>query len=856
MGVVYKAEDTKLKREVAIKFLPRRIDVSDEERQRFKLEAQAAAALNHNNIATVYEIDEVGDDEFIVMEIIKGESLKEKIAKGPLKLDEAMRIATEVAEGLHEAHEHKIVHRDIKPANIMLTTKGQCKIMDFGLAKMAQATLVTKDGTTLGTAAYMSPEQAQGVVVDHRADVWSLGVVLYEMLTGQLPFKGDYEQAVTYSILHEDPEPITGLRTGVPMELERVVDKCLQKEASDRYQGATELLVDLRQCQKSTLNVRTSTAPVVTSRNRYSRWAVFVAAVLFIALVYALFLSRSRPKEIKLGRTKQITNQPGLELYPTISPDGNMIAYSAGAIGQMHIYVRQIAGGRSVALTEDIPGDQYWPQWSPDGTAIAYASDGIIYRISALGGIPKRMAEPPNAESWLDFPVWSPDGRYFAYVHISSETVATVRIQSVDGNESRGITDGYELHSLSWSHDGEWIAFVSGNVTFVGGIALGNIAPSSIWVVSARGGEPVQVTDNEYLNTSPVWTPDGKYLLYVSNQGGNRDVYQLPIGDSGTPSGPPMRLTAGGLDAHTIHLSTDGKSLAYSVFTKHANIWSVPIPREGPISGSEAEPVTTGNQIIEGFDVSLDGKWIAFDSNRSGNQDIYRMPIAGGEPEQLTNHRSGDFGPAWSPDGREIVFYSLRNGNRDIFVMSADGRSLQQLTEDPAQDTIPNWAPDGRQILFRSDKTGRSELYLISRETVDLHWGKPGQLTFDGAWLGGWSPDGQLIAINNSNGLSVISPDGGDSRLLVQSTDHPAWIGGWSPDSRTVYYNQTDAEGRFSFWSIKAAGGKPKPLLRFDDLNIDNFIDTFIFATDGERFFFISGELESDVWVMELITDE
>ncbi len=179
MGVVYKAEDTKLKREVAIKFLPRRIDVSDEERQRFKLEAQAAAALNHNNIATVHEIDEVGDDEFIVMEIIKGESLREKIAKGPLKLDEAMRIATEVAYGLHDAHEHKIVHRDIKPDNIMLTAKGQCKIMDFGLAKMAQATLVTKEGTTLGTAAYMSPEQAQGVVVDHRAFVWSLGVVLY-----------------------------------------------------------------------------------------------------------------------------------------------------------------------------------------------------------------------------------------------------------------------------------------------------------------------------------------------------------------------------------------------------------------------------------------------------------------------------------------------------------------------------------------------------------------------------------------------------------------------------------------------------------------------------------------------------
>ena len=246
MGVVYKAEDTKLKREVAIKFLPRRIDISDEERQRFKLEAQAAAALNHNNIATVYEIDEVGDDEFIVMEIIKGESLREKIAKGLLKLDEAMRIATEVADGLHEAHEHKIVHRDIKPANIMLTAKGQCKIMDFGLAKMAQATLVTKEGTTLGTAAYMSPEQTQGAAVDHRTDIWALGVVLYEMITGKQPFQGDYQQAVMYSIVNEEPEPITGLRTGLPMELERIVNKALKKNPAERYQRMDEVVSDLK----------------------------------------------------------------------------------------------------------------------------------------------------------------------------------------------------------------------------------------------------------------------------------------------------------------------------------------------------------------------------------------------------------------------------------------------------------------------------------------------------------------------------------------------------------------------------------------------------------------------------------
>ncbi|MGH7595064.1 MAG: protein kinase domain-containing protein [bacterium] len=250
MGVVYKAEDTRLKRLVALKFLPSSIMASEAEKTRFVHEAQAAA-LNHPNICTIHEIDEADGQSFIAMEFVEGQSLKEKIASGMLQVASVIDFAIQIAEGLQAAHEKKITHRDIKPANIMITSKGQAKIMDFGLAKLAGRTLLTKEGTTLGTVAYMSPEQARGEEVDHRTDIWALGVVLYETITGQLPFKGEYEQAVMYSLLNENPEPLTGLRTGVPMELERIVNKAMSKKPEERYQHVDELLVDLRSIEKN-----------------------------------------------------------------------------------------------------------------------------------------------------------------------------------------------------------------------------------------------------------------------------------------------------------------------------------------------------------------------------------------------------------------------------------------------------------------------------------------------------------------------------------------------------------------------------------------------------------------------------
>jgi len=307
MGVVYKAEDTKLKRTVALKFLPPGLTRDPQAKERFLHEAQAAAALEHQNICNIYEIDETEDQIFIVMSFVQGENLKEKIDDGPLKMDDVLKIAIQAAEGLHAAHEKGIIHRDIKSANIMVTEKGQVKIMDFGLAKLKGQTKLTKEGSTLGTAAYMSPEQAQGIDADHRTDIWSLGVVIYEMITGQLPFKGEYEQAVVYSIMNEQPEPITALRTGAPMELERITNKALSKDPSERYQHADDLVVDLKKLEKDTkpeITPSLRSIPIHPVKKPYRKFlipGIFLLIALTAAAYFLLFKGPSKPVSSKVS---------------------------------------------------------------------------------------------------------------------------------------------------------------------------------------------------------------------------------------------------------------------------------------------------------------------------------------------------------------------------------------------------------------------------------------------------------------------------------------------------------------------------------------------------------------------------
>jgi serine/threonine protein kinase len=867
MGRVYKVIDTEINETVALKLLKPEISVDNKTIERFRNELKTARKISHKNVCRMYHLGKHEGASFITMEYIQGEDLKRLIRKvGQLNVGRAISIAKQVCEGLEEAHRLGVIHRDLKPSNIMVDEEGNARIMDFGIARSLGAKGITGAGVMIGTPEYMSPEQVEGKEVDQRSDIYSLGIILYEMVTGRVPFEGDTPFTIGMKHKGEMPKNPKELNTQIPDSLSRVILRCLEKNKEKRCQRAGEVRSELADIEKGipTTERIVPKRKSITSKEitvKFGLKKLFIPVSVFIAFLavggYFLFRGGRELLNIKVGHTQQITHASGIEIDSAISPDGKMIAYAAGPENQMHLYIRQIAGGRTIALTESFPGHHRWPQWSPDSTRIAFQSTGAIYVVPALGGIPRRVVELSPGEKERErmnpCPAWSPDGKQIAYVRGN-----TIHIQSLDGGESRMVAETFEPYNLCWSPNGEHIAYVSGNPSFIFGRPyIGNIAPSSIWIVSTIQGVPIQVTDNRYLNVSPVWTPDGRNLLFVSNQGGSRDVYQLPLNASAEPSGLPVRMTTG-LNAHTISLSAEGIKLAYSVFTYTANIWSIRIPKGETISISEAQPVTEGNQAIEGIGVSPDGQWLAFDSNRSGNQDIYKIPVTGGEYEQLTKHHSDDFLPSYSPDKKEIAFYSFRKGNRDIHLMTSDGGSIRQLTDDPAQERYPDWSPDGNQLVFYSDKTGSQELYLISRESKDLEWGTPRQLTFDGGHYCRWSPDGHLIAYISGNSLRVISPEGGDPKVLVSSEDptilpvpvFPAW----SLDGQTVYYKAHDSEGNSSFWSIPAMGGTPQLLVRFDNPSRKSIRPEF--DTDGFRFFFTLTENQSDIWVMDLIIEE
>ncbi len=452
--------------------------------QRFIQEAKAASALDHSNICTIYDIGETDDGQlYLVMAYYEGETLKQRIGRGPLPIDDALDVAIEVAQGLAKAHSSGIIHRDIKPANLMLTSEGQVKIVDFGLAKLVGHTGITQTGTTLGTVSYMSPEQVRGEEVDARSDLWSLGVVLYEMVCGQLPFKGDSAPVVSTAILQQDPQPLTALRTGVPMELERVVNRLLAKDAKDRYQTAADILSELRllrwnsEDELATMGMPSRAAASGESSN-WRRWVV--PGLLLVATGLAgYWLGSDRPSgdvTFELTNPVQVTTSLGIESQPDWSPDGQTIAYSAnrsiGAFGGSgDILVKQVGGGPPVNVT-DVQGNDQYPVWSPNGRQIAFSSSregGGYFVVPALGGAVRKIraiSDSGPVANAAGKPQWSADESQLAVVVYDATGRPALEIVTLETNASRRLPlpgNGIRRYQLAWSPDGQHFAYVSGS---------------------------------------------------------------------------------------------------------------------------------------------------------------------------------------------------------------------------------------------------------------------------------------------------------------------------------------------------------------------------------------------------------
>ena len=886
MGEVYRATDTRLGRTVAIKVLPVHVAMDADLRYRFELEARALAALSHPHICPVFDVGQQDGIDYLVMEYLEGESLAERLSRGHMPLDQVLRYALEIGDALVETHARGITHRDLKPSNIMVTKSG-AKLLDFGVAKLKLSMLSpretggasthtgsevgeqTTSTAVAGTLAYMAPEQkTRGQDIDHRADVFAFGAVLYEMVTGDKAFDGESPTAL---LEHDLPRPFSSKLSETPPALDALIQKCLQKDPVARWQDTSAMADELRAIA----------AAVATGRTRRllpRKQAAIVLSLLTLALLvggtaawrgglvggFARLVARDAevpPAPLRLGNMRPLTGEDRLEIDPAISPDGSLIAYAAGTPTQVRIYVRSVNGGLATPLHEATT-PQFQPRWSRDGTQLLYISPEGVFVTPFTGGNARQLvsrADVPERDlvvrmrSGISGAAWAPDGKRVAVADNSDKSLSLV---SVDDGRRRVITTSqYELHSCDWSPDGKWIACTSGNWHFAGvGWTFGNAAPSAIVVVAATGGDLIEVTDRQAMNSSPVWAPDSMKLYFVSNQEGTSDVYSLEFGEDGRARGAATRITTG-LGAYSIRFSADGERLAYVAYSARANIWSVPIPATGVVDASDAEPITRANQIIESMRVSRDGKWLLYDSNLNGSFDIFRTTINGGPAERLTMDPLDEFVPDLSPDGRYLAYHSWHTKSRDIFVQLLDGGPPEQVTATSSQEAFPVWSPDGQSLAFvdLSEDRGLFRGAFVTRRDGTGRWSAPVALRA-GAWKVSWSPNGRFLAYSRGDAVEVVSPESRESRVVyvpaAHSTEPKAEDVLFGEDSETLYFKSHDAEGRASIWSVPLAGGSPRLLVKFaDPARASSRTD---FAIGGGRCFFTIDERRSNIWIADL----
>jgi Tol biopolymer transport system component/predicted Ser/Thr protein kinase len=868
MGEVYKARDTRLDRAVAVKVLPRDLAEDPERRMRFEREARVVSQLNHPHVCALYDIGNEKGVNYIVMELVEGETLAERIARQPIPLQQALPLFDQIADALQAAHEKGIIHRDLKPANIKITPAGKIKVLDFGLAKAfskdsgpsdlsklpTARVYETGTGMILGTAAYMSPEQARGRTLDQRTDIWAFGCCLYQALTGKAPFQGETMPDTIAAILDRQPD-WEALPSKTQTGVRSLLYGCLHKDPGLRPQQMSHVRTEIEKAMAGLPAVRDVLKQVATWPIWRDRIVWALPALLLLAGGIGAYLRWAREAPMpRLVNPVQVSAAIGVEDYPTWSPDGRTLAYGSNETGNWDIWVKQPGGGPAVNRTTDFSGDDLYPSWSPDGRQIAFWSDrdgGGYYLMSALGGGLQRVASNPHTGSFFHSPPdWSADGSELAYViyeTAGSQLEAWLEIVSLVSRQTRRIRlpgNGTTRLDLQRSSDGRYVAYLDS------GSQYGET--TQLLVASLSAATSVSITDGRSNVRSPRWSPDGQYIYFVSNQGGTADVWRQRM-QNGKPEDDPQRITTAVGVSH-IAFSRDGKRIAYSQGRAVANVWRVPVRQNSerrPATWADAEQMTFDQAFIEFVDVSRDGQTLAFSSDRSGNQDIWVLPIgASGQMRQLTFNVEPDWDPDWSPDGRTVAFYSFRTADREIWTIPAAGGQAIQLTRSAGLDATPEWSPDGREIAFRSERTGNSDIWIIP-----AGGGEERQITTASGYdiSPSWSPDGRYLA------FTTRTPEGSQiHRVHVQQrhsellSSGPVATSQWSPDGNLIYFVGAD-ERAGNLWALSL-----KDRRVFAVTNLSGRRGSLGFqppSTDGKYLYFPWRDDVSDVWIMDVVQE-
>jgi len=768
MGEVYRARDTRLNRDVAVKVLPPLFARDPDRMARLEQEARAAAALNAPGIVAVYDIGiEAASGQpsmYVVMELLEGESLRGRFDAGAIPPRKAAEYASQIASALAAAHARGIVHRDLKPENLFLTKDGRIKILDFGLAKELSAAASasslttglanTAAGTVLGTVGYMAPEQVRGEPADARSDIFALGATLYEMLTGHRAFSHGTAVETMNAILHEDPPEISPEMIAViPGALQAILSRCLEKRPEDRFHSAHDLSLAL---QAAGSGRATTTGVERAVGNRTSpRVGLVVAtaglAVAVAAVAYAFSASKGASTLPVVASLRQLTELPGAELNPDISPDGRQVLYASASSGNFDLYLLRVGGGRAINLTANSPAADSQGAFSPDGEQIAFRSNrdgGGIFVMGATGESVRRITN-----GGYD-PRWSPEGQRLAYATepVLDPYSRTVRselwIADVASGATKKLWDGDAVQPV-WSPKGTRIAFWANS----GG-------QRDLWTIAASGGPPAAVTSDTATDWAPEWSSDGRWLYFVSDRGGSPNLWRVAIDqDSGAASGAAEAVTNGVRPMGSARFARGGARMVLNAFDRSCDLSLYDFDPQHP--DRIAQPRASIHSPSLGWCApSKHAEWLACTS-RSGQEDLVLMRADGSETRRLTDDPVKDRIATWSPDDRTLLFMSTRSGQWELWQIGADGSGLRQSTQ--LEDSVgwAPWSPDGRRFALSSTsfKPFRIRIADASRlarnDNVET-------IPADGRYsVDSWSSDGRLLS------GSVVGEDGAAKALLV-----------------------------------------------------------------------------------------